>query len=152
MSLLSDLPSWVRLRSKIVFRIGINYGYIGYIFEMVNESKSELDRMIDLLNSSLPEGYRVRLVKMQGVFQDSASIDLERIGGSHYICLSEIINRQSGKTWDEIYDAVLDAWSRLPNWNYRINNLSFVVPAAGSLEELRLKLQICSGSSFLKNR
>ena len=117
---------------------------------MANESKSELDRMIDLLNSSLPEGYRVRLVRIHGMFSDSASIDLERIGGSHYICLGEIINRQSGKTWDEIYDAVLDAWSRLLNWNYRINDLNFVVPAAGSLEELRLKLQICSESSFLK--
>lgn len=117
---------------------------------MANESKSELDRMIDLLNSSLPEGYRVRLVKMPTVFRDSASLDLERIGGFHYICLSEIINRQYGKTWDEVYDAVLDAWSRLPNWNYRINDLNFVVPAAGSLEELRLKLQVYSESSAVE--
>jgi hypothetical protein len=131
---------------------------IGYIYKMTNESKSELDRMIDLLNSSLPEGYRVRLVKIHGVFRDAASINLERFTGSHYkrftgshyICLGEIINRQSGKTWDEIYDAVLDAWSRLPNWNYRINDLNFVVPAAGSLEELRLKLQICSESSAVE--
>ena len=117
---------------------------------MANESKSELDRMIDLLNSSLPEEYRVRLVRLHGMFLDSASIDLEWTGGFHYICLGEIINRQSGKTWDEIYDAVLDAWSRLPNWNYRINDLNFIVPAAGSLEELKLKLHVYSESSVVK--
>lgn len=116
---------------------------------MANESKSELDRMIDLLNSSLPEGYRARLVRLHGMFPDSASIDLERFIGSHYICLGEIINRQSGKTWDEIYNAVLNAWSRLKNWNYRINDLNFVVPAAGSLEELKLKLQVYSESSVV---
>ena len=123
---------------------------IRYIYKMTNESKLELDRMIEFLNSSFPEGYRVRLAKMHGVFQDSASIDLERFAGSRYIYLSEIINRQDGKTWDEIYDAVLDAWSRLPNWNYRISNLSFVVPAAGSLEELKLKLQVYSESSTVE--
>jgi hypothetical protein len=117
---------------------------------MTNESKSELDRMINLLNSSFPEGYRARLVKMPTVFQDSASIDLEQFTGPYCTCLGEIINRQSGKTWDEIYDAVLAAWSRLPNWNYRINDLNFIVPAAGSLEELILKLQVYSESSVVK--
>ena len=138
------------MRSKIVFRTGINYCYIGYIFEMANESKSELDRMIDLLNSSLPEEFRVRLVKMPTVFQDAVSLDLEQFTGHYCTCLGEIINQQKGKTWDEIYDAVLDAWSQLPNWNYRINDLNFVVPAAGSLEELKLKLQVCSESSMVK--
>ena len=117
---------------------------------MTNESKSELDRMIELLNSSFPEGYRARLVRIHGVLWNSASIDLEHFVGPHCACLGEIIKRRDGKTWDEIYDTILDAWSRLPNWNYRINDLSFVVPAAGSPEELRLKLQVCSESSAVE--